>query len=713
MITTKYKGNGLAVAMLSLGLAAVSQGAAAQADNCEYVITNEWGSGATAAIRINNNGSTAINGWDVSWAYDNNVVTNSWNADVSGDNPYTATDLGWNGTIQPGESVEIGMQIDANGGSVETPQLNGAACEGDGGDTSSSAPASSSSSAATSSEPATDGQMCDWYGTTYELCDSQNSGWGWEDGQSCIGATTCSDQPDPYGIIGGSTSSAPASSSSSAPESSSSSSVPASSSSSVAVSSSSSESSSSVPSSSSSSAPSTDGTFRVDDSGNITQNGEEYPVQCSAWFGLEGQHEPVDAENNPDGAPMELYVGNMWWVDSGRTIQQTMDEITAQGINTIRLPIAPQTLDPNDPQGTGDVREGGVLKNHESVQQDNARQAMEDFIVQADENGINVIIDIHSCSNYVGWRAGRLDATPPYADAERENYDFKREGYSCGAVDDPDVQVDLYNEELWLDDLREIAGLSEQLGVDNIMAIDIFNEPWDYTWAEWKELSETAYQAIDEVNSDVLIMVEGIAGGTSAGEEVPHGSEETNPNWGENLYPFADAPLDIPKERLILSPHTYGPSVFVQKQFMDPAQPECEGLEGDAAGEADCNIVIDPERIRAGWDEHFGYLADQGYAMIIGEFGGHVNWPADAPPRHRTLWDHIDAGIDMEWQNALVDYMVEKNIEGCYWSTNPESEDTGGLYKHAYDPVSNTDAWGTWEGFEEEKWNLLFELWDN
>jgi aryl-phospho-beta-D-glucosidase BglC (GH1 family) len=151
----------------------------------------------------------------------------------------------------------------------------------------------------------------------------------------------------------------------------------------------------------------------VDATGNITKNGTVFPVRCGNWFGLEGQHEPKDAENNADGAPMELYAGNMWWANTGRTIQQTMTEIKAQGINMIRLPIAPQTLDATNPQGIGDIRAGGVLKNHPSVRQTNARQAMEDFIKLADQNNIEVLVDIHSCSNYVGWRAGRLDARPP------------------------------------------------------------------------------------------------------------------------------------------------------------------------------------------------------------------------------------------------------------------------------------------------------------
>ncbi len=130
MITTKQKRNGIYAAMLGLGLAVAGQSASAQSANCEYVVSNEWGSGATATVRITNNGGTAVNGWDVNWSYDDNQVTNSWNAQVSGSNPYTATDLGWNGTIQPGQTVEFGMQVEANGGVIERPTLSGDVCTG-------------------------------------------------------------------------------------------------------------------------------------------------------------------------------------------------------------------------------------------------------------------------------------------------------------------------------------------------------------------------------------------------------------------------------------------------------------------------------------------------------------------------------------------------------------------------------------------------------
>lgn len=453
--------------------------------------------------------------------------------------------------------------------------------------------------------------------------------------------------------------------------------------------------------------------FRVNENGHITKDDVVKPVRCGSWFGLEGRHELPNDSVNPNGAPMELYMGNTFWANNsqgtGRTIQQTMDEIKAKGINLIRLPIAPQTLDPDDPQG-----QPRVFKNHQSVRATNARQALEDFIKLADKNGLDILLDIHSCSNYLGWRAGRLDATPPYADANRDNYIYKREGYSCGTDVGSGVIVQEYNEQKWLEDLRQLARFADELKVNNILGIDIFNEPWDYTWTDWKTLAEHAYQAINEENKNVLIWVEGIGSVKSDGTQNPHGDEATNPNWGENFFSMATNPLDIPKDRLVLSPHTYGPSVSVQKQFMDPAQPECAGLSEDDAAKAKCNIVINPELLRQGWEEHFGYLKDEGYAIVIGEFGGHYDWPESGAVRIQDMWGYLPrSDYDKKWQNAFVDYMSDKNIEGCYWSINPESDDTGGLYSHAYDARTNTSGWGEWTGFETEKWDMLQRLWDS
>jgi endoglucanase len=424
-------------------------------------------------------------------------------------------------------------------------------------------------------------------------------------------------------------------------------------------------------------------------------------VRCGNWFGLEGQHEPKDADSNADGAPLELYIGNMWWVDSGRDIAQTMDEIKQLGINMIRLPVTPQTLEPNNEQGMTRVWNGssknpnGRLKNTQSAYPyDNARQAMEEFIKLANTKGLKVLIDIHSCSNYVGWRAGRLDANPPWVDATREGYDYTREKYSCGGggqIDHP------YNESRWLANLRDIAGLPAKLNVNNIIGIDIFNEPWDYTWDQWATLSEKAYEAIDSVNKDLLVFVEGIGSALNDGTKVPHGDLKLNPNWGENFYGFNDRPLQIPRNRVVISPHTYGPSVFVQGHFMDGT---CADLEGDEAGKEKCQINIqgNTSKMRASWDEHFGCNMD---------------WPNGTREAEKEMWGHITSPVDEQWQNAFVDYMKDKGIEACYWSINPESGDTGGIYTHEYDPVSAKDMWGRWGPMDTRKTNLLKRLWGN
>lgn len=729
------------LALLGLSVLAASYGSTASAA-CSYVITNEWNTGATGEIRVTNSTSAAINGWSINWQYTSaNRLSGSWNATVSGNNPYAASNLSWNGNLQPGQTAVFGFQMNKNGAAAEIPTINGAVCSGT-PPTSSSAPTTSSSVPATSSSrPSSSSvtssslqaclQQCNWYGSPQPLCVTTTSGWGYENGKSCVSRATCTSQPAPFGLTSCGSSSSVATTSSR-----SSSSTPATSSSrsssSVAITSSSrssssvavttsSSSSSVIRSSSSSSSISNPGTgkFRVNAQGNLTKDDQMFPARCGNWFGLEGRHEPSNDSANPSGAPMEIYAGNMWWVNeskgSGRTIDQTMKELKAAGITMLRLPIAPQTLEANNPQGMEPN-----LKNHQSIRQTNARQALEDFIKLADVNDIQIFIDIHSCSNYVGWRAGRIDARPPYVDRDRVGYDFRREEYSCATTGNPSsvTKIHAYDKAKWLANIKEIAGLPAKLNVDNLIGIDIFNEPWDYTWDEWKTLSEEAFAAMDSVNSNMLIIVEGISGtannqdGTpDTNVQVPHGSEDTNPNWGENLYEAGTNPINIPKDRLLFSPHTYGPSVFVQRHFMDPAQTECAGLEGDEAAESDCRVVINPAALEPGWEEHFGYLRQLGYGILIGEFGGNMDWPNKTSQADRTMWSHITTNVDQQWQTAAVAYFKKKNIHACYWSMNPESADTFGWYLTPWDPVSANDKWGQWTTLDPRKTTLLNNLW--
>jgi cellulase/cellobiase CelA1 len=102
----------------------------ADGGKCQYVVSNEWNTGFSAAVRITNNGSNPINGWTVKWSYsDGTVLTNSWNATVTGSAPYTATNLSWNATIPAGQSVEIGIQGNkGSSASAQLPVVTGTVC---------------------------------------------------------------------------------------------------------------------------------------------------------------------------------------------------------------------------------------------------------------------------------------------------------------------------------------------------------------------------------------------------------------------------------------------------------------------------------------------------------------------------------------------------------------------------------------------------------
>ncbi|MES2823355.1 MAG: cellulose binding domain-containing protein [Pseudomonadota bacterium] len=205
-------------------------GGGAYAAQCQYIVTDDWGGGFGATMRITNDGASTINGWSVSWNYtDGSRRTSGWNATVSGSNPYTATPLSWNTSIAPNSSVEFGLQGSNGGSKAQVPVISGAVCSSlvaTSSRAASSATVNFSSKATASSIPASrfssssvvvarsstplsnssisgvNSQQCNWYGTTTPVCANTTNGWGYEGGKSCVAASTCSAQPAPYGIVG-------------------------------------------------------------------------------------------------------------------------------------------------------------------------------------------------------------------------------------------------------------------------------------------------------------------------------------------------------------------------------------------------------------------------------------------------------------------------------------------------------------------------------
>lgn len=100
------------------------------ASQCRYTITSEWATGYVAEIAISNTGDTTMDGWSVDWEYsDGSVISNLWNADLSGSNPYHAQNIAWNGSIAVNDSVSFGFTVNKGATEAEIPTLSGTSCQ--------------------------------------------------------------------------------------------------------------------------------------------------------------------------------------------------------------------------------------------------------------------------------------------------------------------------------------------------------------------------------------------------------------------------------------------------------------------------------------------------------------------------------------------------------------------------------------------------------
>ena len=80
----------------------------------DYVIENDWGTGATVSVTITNNGSASINGWTLTWTFPGNQkISNLWNASYTQNGTSViVTNLAYNAMIPPnGGKVNFGFGI--------------------------------------------------------------------------------------------------------------------------------------------------------------------------------------------------------------------------------------------------------------------------------------------------------------------------------------------------------------------------------------------------------------------------------------------------------------------------------------------------------------------------------------------------------------------------------------------------------------------------
>ncbi|MEC7501484.1 MAG: glycosyl hydrolase family 18 protein [Planctomycetota bacterium] len=113
----------------------------ADAPDVNFNVAEQWESGHTADLTITNDEGTAFSNWQLEFDYDG-AVSSFWNANVAsdGNGHYTVTPPTWDSTLDPGESLGVGIVADGQPGDLRNVTFNGVAEQGGGSQTPDSAP---------------------------------------------------------------------------------------------------------------------------------------------------------------------------------------------------------------------------------------------------------------------------------------------------------------------------------------------------------------------------------------------------------------------------------------------------------------------------------------------------------------------------------------------------------------------------------------------
>ncbi len=276
--------------------------------------------------------------------------------------------------------------------------------------------------------------------------------------------------------------------------------------------------------------------------------------------------------------------------------------------NAIRVPIAlelVQNLDKYRPSGI-DFSKNPTLQNL------TAGQLLDKFISKCREYSLLVLLDMHTHKS-----SGAIEPLWWVENFERSERDW---------INGWKVLVNRYKKQ------------------DHVFGCDIKNEPHGRaTWltgnkqTDWAKAAERIADAIHQINPKLLIFIEGI--------ENPQGPN-VGSFWGGNLSDVKryKIKLRVPN-KLVYSPHVYGPSVFMQRYFNDP------------------NF---PKNMPSIWNDQFGFIKDQKIGpIVVGEWGGKME----------------PGTLDEKWQKAFGAWLNSKDIDSFIWSLNENSSDTKGLVK--------------------------------
>ncbi|MEI3007949.1 MAG: cellulase family glycosylhydrolase [Ruminococcus bicirculans (ex Wegman et al. 2014)] len=326
----------------------------------------------------------------------------------------------------------------------------------------------------------------------------------------------------------------------------------------------------------------------------------------------------------------------------------SVDAIADHGFNLIRVPMSAELI---NQWSEGEYPKANYNNAYnEELNSMNSLEIFDYFLKLAEENGLKVMPDIHSAETNASGHTVNLWYT------------------------DKVTVKDYYHALEWLADRYKDN--------DTIVAFDLKNEPHGKPnegdaaaiWNDskdannWKYVAETAASKVLAKNPNVLIMVEGIEiypkNIKKNGNYSSTNSDDYYFNWwGGNLRGVKDYPIDLGKyqDKLVYSPHDYGPTVYQQPWF-----------EGDYTYKSlmkDC------------WKDNWFYIQEQDIApLLIGEWGGFMTEP------------------NLTWMTYMRKLIKDNHVNHTFWCFNANSGDTGGLVK---------DDFVTWD---EEKYDFVKEV---
>lgn len=374
--------------------------------------------------------------------------------------------------------------------------------------------------------------------------------------------------------------------------------------------------------------PTTDDWLSVKGSKIVDKNGKEVWLTGCNWFGYN------TGTNTFDG---------LWACDLNTSIASIADH----GFNLLRVPISSELIknwsNGNYPTANFNQATNSYLVGMNSLE-------IFDYVVgQCRANGLKIMIDIH---------CAKTDAM----------------GHNKPLWTDGDI-----SEKDYLDTLAWMA--KRYKNDDTIIAFDLENEPhgkpnesprakWDNSKDSdnWKYIAEKAANSVLKQNPNVLVMVEGIEIYPIDTKKNGNFSSTNSADyyfnwWGGNLRGVKDNPIDLGKyqNKLVYSPHDYGPAVYQQPWFKS-------GYNYNSLYK-DC------------WHDNWFYIQEEGIApLLIGEWGGYMTEP------------------NLTWMTHLRKFIKTNKINHTFWCFNANSGDTGGLVK---------DDFVTWD---TEKYNFVKEV---